>query len=270
MANRPAPAKSGSAPRQIPESYHLCLSIGKSLWDDLVGSALPAKIKDGQFDLGRLLHQGVQQLQVKEKVVALLEDRQPPPAVIAAKDRAASLWRSRRGQVYSVIDRLVHVEGDWRVEIDKEGTEFHYAEQKIGVDAHVKAVAKGKAYLLDRNMEFPFTLEKRVGAACSMGDIRYDKNLRAVVGDVMDPALDFGDHFIFRLMNEAAAYVLAQQVHRFNPVPMLRKEQLDEMVGPAGGPLKLKMAVDDVALDVTPEYVTLKVRFGFTTLQLPG
>jgi hypothetical protein len=42
------------------------------------------------------------------------------------------------------------------------------------------------------------------------------------------------------------------------------------MVGPAGGPLKLKMAVDDVALDVTPEYVTLKVRFGFTTLQLPG
>jgi hypothetical protein len=199
-----------------------------------------------------------------------LEDRQPPASVIAAKDRAARLWGQRRGQVYGVIDRLVHVEGDWKVEIDKEGTEFHYDEQKIGVDAHVKAVAKGRALLLDKNLELPFTLEKRIGATCYLGEIRYDKDKKAIIGEIMDPAIDFGDHFIFRLLNEAGAYILAQQIHRFNPVPILPKKQLEDMVAPAGGPLKLQMGVEDVQLEVTPEYLTLKVRFGFSQLQLPG
>ena len=53
-----------------------------------------------------------------------------------------------------------------------------------------------------------------------------------------------------------------------NPVPILRKDQLEEMVAPAGGPLKVKMGVEDVALDISEDEMTLKVRFGFQQLQL--
>ena len=40
------------ATAKLTDQYHLSLSIGKSLWDDLVGAALPLKVKDGTFDLG--------------------------------------------------------------------------------------------------------------------------------------------------------------------------------------------------------------------------
>ena len=44
--------------QQIDDGYHLSFSIGKSLWDDLVGSALPVKIKEGTLDLGECLPRG--------------------------------------------------------------------------------------------------------------------------------------------------------------------------------------------------------------------
>jgi len=258
------------ATKQINDDFHLSLSIGKSLWDDLMGAALPVKVKEGDFDLGRLIYKSVKQLQVTEKVAALIEDRQPPNSLIRAKDRAADLWQNRRERVYQTIDDIVRVEGQWRVEVDKEGTEFHYADQKLGVDAHAKAVAHGTAYLLKNNLEVPFTIEKRLGASCHLGDIHYDKESRAVVGEIQEPLLDLGDHVIFQLLNKAVAQLLIQQLDRFSPVPILKRDQVEEMISPAGGPLNLKMGVDEVMIDVTEANLTLRVRFGFSQLQLEG
>lgn len=256
--------------RQLGDGYHLSLSIGKGLWDDLVGAALPVQIKQGRFDLGQLAYDGVKQLQVKEKVRALLEDRDGSAVVGRVRDRAADLWRRRRKGVYRLLDDMVHVEGEWKLEVDKEGTEFHYGHQKIGVDAHVKAVASGTAYLLGKNVELPFVLEKRLGASCHLGDIRYDSGMRAIIGQVQDPMIDFGDHVVMRLLNRAGAQILAQQVDRFNPVPILKKDQVEELVSPASGPLKVKMGVDDVTIQVTEGDLTLKVKFGFGQKQLEG
>lgn len=86
----------------------------------------------------------------------------------------------------------------------------------------------------------------------------------------MEPSIDFGENMVFQLLNEASRRLLDQQVHRFNPIPILKRDQIDEMVAPAGGPLKLKMGVDDIALEVTSNDLTLRVRFGFSQLQLPG
>ena len=72
--------------------YHLSLSIGKSLWNDLVGNALPMQVSEGAFDLGRTVYQGVRQLQVRQKVSALLEDRAGTPTVKRAKDRLSEIW----------------------------------------------------------------------------------------------------------------------------------------------------------------------------------
>lgn len=257
-------------PKQLRDHYHLSLSIGKALWDDLVSAALPVKVADGQFDAGKALYQGVKQLQVKEKVVALLEDRHPPAAVVAAKDRAAELWRSRREQVYTVLNDVVRVEGDWRVQIDRDGSDFHYAHQKIGVDAAARVMVNGRIHLMKNNVELPFTLEKVLGASCSLGDIHYDKEQRAVVGAVQNPAVNLGDHVILRLLKQGADQLLAQQASKWSSVPILKKDQLEEMVAPAGGPLKLKMGIDDVEIEVTDNDLTLRVRFGFSQLQLTG
>ena len=67
--------------------YHLTLSIGKALWIDLVGAALPMQVADGTIDLGRTVYKGVKQLQVRQKVAALLEDRASNPTVTRAKNR---------------------------------------------------------------------------------------------------------------------------------------------------------------------------------------
>jgi len=190
--------------------------------------------------------------------------------LVRGKDFAKNVWGHRREQVYRVVNEVLRVEGDWRVEVDRDGSDFKYAQQRFGVEAHVKAVATGKVYLLRQNIEFPFVLEKRIGAEAALADIRYDAERRALVGHLQDVTVDLGDHFILQLLNRGAEYLLAQQTPKVNPVQILKKDQIEEMISPAGGPLKIKMGVEDVALDIDEEELTLKVKFGFAQLQLGG
>ncbi|MFZ5477002.1 MAG: hypothetical protein ACOZNI_09535 [Myxococcota bacterium] len=254
--------------KQLGDGYHLKFTIGKQLWNDLFSAGLPFKVGDGQFDLLPNLRQGLKRLEVREKVRGLLEDREVPAVIVRGGEVARGVWHNRREQVYTVIKDLLRVEGDWRVEIDRDGSDFKYAEQRFGVEAHVKCVATGKVYLMRENLEFPFVIEKRIGAEAALADIQYDKDRKALVGTLKDVSVDLGENFILQLLNRGAEYLLAQQTPKVNPVPILKKEQLEEMVGPAGGPLRLKMGVEDVALDITEEELTLKVRFGFTQLQI--
>jgi hypothetical protein len=250
--------------------YHLSLSIGKALWDDLVSAALPVQVADGTFDLSRNVYKGVKQLGVRRKVAALLEDRTDSQTVHRARKRLSSIWHRHRSDVYQFLDEMLHVEGDWKVDIDKEGSEFHYGNQKIGVDAHMKATMTGKAYLLKENLEIPFRIEKRLGAACHLGDIRFDKGEDAVVGSVQSPSVDLGEHVILKVLNEGIKRLLEQQAGRFSSVPIIKKAQLEDMVSPAGGPLKVQMGIDDVRIEVSEEDLSLKVKFGFSQKQLEG
>ncbi len=258
------------ATAELTDQYHLSLSIGKSLWDDLVGAALPLKVKDGTFDLGKVVLSGVRQIGVRDRVRGLLEDRTPPAPLVKAKDRAAQLWVDHKEDVYQVVSEMFRVEGDWKVEIDDKGTEFHYAPQKIGIDAHVKATINGTAFLVRDSVEIPFTIEKRLGATAHMGNIRYDKDKRAVVGDVQDPFIDLGDNVVLQALSQAGAQLLAQRASDFQATPLIKKNQLEEMVAPAGGPLKLKMGIEDVRIEVSENELQLKVRFAFEQPQLPG
>jgi hypothetical protein len=259
-----------STTAQLTDDYHLSLSIGKALWDDLVGAVLPLKVRDGTFDLGKVVISGMKQIGVRQRVRGLLEDRTPPAPLVRVKDKAAQLWSEHREDVFQVVSEMFRVEGDWMVEIDEEGTEFHYAPQKIGIDAHVKATINGTAFLIRDSVEIPFTIEKRLGATAHMGNIRYDKDIRAVVGDVQDPFIHLGDGVILQALSQAAATLLSQQSERFNKTPLIKKDQLEEMVAPAGGPLKLKMGIDDVRIEVSEQNLQLKVRFAFEQPQLTG
>ena len=250
--------------------YHLSLSIGKSLWNDLVGGALPLQISQGAFDLGKVIYKGVKQLQVREKVAALIEEKGGNTGLIKAKSKVSEIWSHNKQQIYKLLDELVHVEGNWNVQIDDEGTDFHYGKQKIGVDAHLKAMVHGKLILLKNNIEIPFAINKRLGASCRLGDIRFDQNSNSVMGTVQEPAIHLGKSAILQLISEALNKILAQQVDRFDKVPIIKKDQLDEMLAPSGGTLNFNMSVEDVRIDVSESELSLKVRFGFHRKQLKG
>ncbi|MCB9763357.1 MAG: hypothetical protein H6739_26560 [Alphaproteobacteria bacterium] len=253
--------------KQIAESYHFSISLGRALFSDLLGAALPFRLAGGRFNVVDNLRQVAHQLQVKERVAGLLEGPRND-TLLRIKDKGRDLWGERREQFYEALNELVRIEGDWEVSLDKDGSEFKYAHQEIGAEAYFKVVATGKAVLLKDNLELPFTLEKRVGAEIHLGDIRFDQDRKQVVGTLTNLGIDLGDNLALRLANDALIKLLEQQSERFNPVPILKKEQLDGLVGSAATALKLKMEVTDVALEISEEQATLKVRFGFTQLQL--
>lgn len=249
-------------------NYHLSLSITKSLWDDMIGVALPLQVADGAFDLGKNLYQGVKQLGVKERVSYLLEDKANSERVNKAKKRVKGLWKRHKPQVYQNLNKVLRVEGDWKVSIDQDGTDFHYGKQKISVDAQVKANVTGKIHLLRDNVSLPFTIEKRLGASCSLGDIRFDSDKNAVIGSVQDPMINLGEHVLLRLLSEVSGQLLQQQTNRFTEVPLIPKDKLDEMVMPAGGPLKMSMSIADVGIVVDENNLQLQIKFGFANKQL--
>ena len=191
-------------------------------------------------------------------------------AVNRAKDRAKAVWIAQRGAVYRRVDEVVRVEGTWRVELDSIGTDLRYGRQKLGADAYVKATAEGTIWFARKNVEIPFLIEKRLGASVALADIRYDPGTKAVIGSLQDLAVHLGEGTVLQLLSRLAEYALESQLPKAKAVPILRRDQVEDLVGPMGGPLKLRMGVEDLELEITETDMTLKVRFGFTQPQLSG
>lgn len=249
-------------------SHHLALSLSRELWEELLGAALPVQLAGEEFSLGRDARRFVKGLGVRQRVAGLLEDREPPRALVAAKDRARALWHRRRGGVYRRLNDLVRIEGTWRVELDDLGSQLTYGQQRVGADAYVRGVAEGTLYLLRENVELPFIIERRLGASVALADIRYDPHHEAVIGTLQDLGVYIGDNAVLQLLSRLAEYGLEQQLPRVNPIPILKRDQVQEMVGPMGGALKMQMGVDDLELSIDDDELVLKVRFGFTRKQL--
>ena len=247
---------------------HLTLSLSRELWNELLAAALPIKLAGQSFDVVRNARGLVRQLGVRERVAGLLEDRPPPAALLRVKDRAKEMWLTRKPGVYRRVNDLVRIEGTWTVHLDQLGTELKYTRQKVTADAYVVGVAEGTVYLLRENVELPFRIERRVGASVALGDIRYDPGLRAVIGSVQDLGVYIGDNTVLQLLSRLAEYGLEQQLPRVNPIPILRRDQVQEMVGGLGGPLRMQLGVEDLELDITETDMTLKIRFGFARAQV--
>src|SRR5690606_35494578 len=128
------------------------------------------------------------------------------------------------------------------------GTEMRCAHQRIAADAWLRGVAEGRIVLLQENVELPFRLERRIGASLALADIRYEPGHRAVLGSLQDLAVYAGDSVPMQLLSRLAEYALEQQLPRVNPVPILRRDQVEGLVAPMGGPLRMQMGVEDLAL----------------------
>ncbi|MFK7926892.1 MAG: hypothetical protein AB8H79_01795 [Myxococcota bacterium] len=250
------------------DGYHMSLNLSRELWQELLASALPVEVRKGEFDITRNVRTAVKQLGVRQRVAGLLEDRQPPAALMRVKDRAKLEWHKRKGSLYRRVNDMVRVEGTWKVELDDLGTELKYGTQKVTADAFVKGVAQGTVFLLNENVELPFTIERRLGASVTLKDVHYSQGDSAVIGSLGDLAVHIGDNAALQLVARLAEYLLEQQLPRVNPVPILKRSQVEDLVSPAGGALKTKMGVEDLVLQIDEEDMTLKVRFGFSQLQL--
>ena len=73
-----------------------------------------------------------------------------------------------------------------------------------------------------------------------------------------------------QLLAKVAEKALEAQLGGVGPVPILRQDQVEEMVGGLGGAFRVAMGVEDLALVVSEDDLTLKVRFGFARAQADG
>lgn len=250
------------------DGYHLSLNLSRELWQELLSAALPVELQKGELDLAGNARAIVKQLGVRERVSGLLEDRRSPRALLRVRDRARRVWHRRREGVYRRVNELMRVEGTWRVELDDLGTELRYGRQRVTADAYVKGIAEGRIVLLNENVELPFHIERRLGASVTLKDIRYDEGHRAVIGSLGDLAVHIGDHAALQLVARLAEYLLEQQLPRTGPVPILKRDQVEELVRPVGAPFKTQMSVEDLVLVIDEQDMALKVRFGFANLRL--
>jgi hypothetical protein len=246
--------------------HHLSLSLSRAMWNELLSAALPFSVADGEFDLAQSARSVMKQLQVRERVAGLLEDERTPQPLVRFGHRARDMWHRRRDGFYRRLDELVRVDGTWSLEIDEMGTEMHYGPQKVAGDAFLKGIATGQITFLSENVTVPFRIEQRVGASVALGRVRFSRERDAVIGNVQDLAVHLGDNAVLQMMSRVIEYGVQQQVATMDPVQVLGREQVQGLVGGMGEAMRMQMGVDDLQLDITGEAMTLKVRFGFSSL----
>jgi len=255
--------------KQLGDGFHFSIALGRTLFSELLGTALPIQIKKGEFNLVENVRGVAHELQVKEKVSGLLTDSNPEGALVRVKDRAATVWSDRREEIYGLINDVLKVEGEWTLELDRTGTDLEYGHQAVGAEATVKLTAEGKATFLKDNLEVPFNFTKRIGAEAWLKDIRYDDGKEAIIADLKDVGLMLGENLVFKLLNDLAHKLLEEQIGKVNPVPILPKAQVDGLLAPlAESPLGIAADVETMTLEVNEETIALKIRFDFNKPQL--
>jgi hypothetical protein len=252
----------------MPSPYHASLSLSRELWEDLLSAALPVRVAGGAFHVARDARGALRQLQLRERVATLLEDRRAPDVVVKARDRARELWSRSREDVYRTLNDWVRVEGTYRLELDDLGSRFRYGQQKVTANAYMKGTVEGVISLVRDNVEIPFRLEKRVGVSVTLGDIHFERSEQAVVGSLKDIGLHLGDPTVLQLLSRLGEYLLEQQLPQVSPVTILRREHLDGMVGGLGESMRMRMGVERLDLLVDEDNLTLTVKFGFAHEQL--
>ena len=89
-----------------------------------------------------------------------------------------------------------------------------------------------------------------------------------MIGSLGDLGLHIGDHAALHLVARLGEYLLDQQLPRVNPIPILKRGAVEEVVAPIGGPLKMSLGVDDLELEINEDDMRLNVKFGFAQMQL--
>ena len=258
------------APKALPDGYHLSLSISQTLWADLLGQALPIEVGTGDFELvdqGRkLLHMAEDQ--VKGLLTGAVEALDSTPVI------GGSVSKGVRGRVKGVakrgrrflsrkVEESVKVTGQWKVNVVKDGSGFKYHEDGVTLDARVGLEVAGRALLLGDQFEIPFQIRHDVNGTASLDEVGFNSDRNQLEGNIGGVSLSLGESLPLRLLKTVADRLIEQQIGKLNPLPLIPSSTLENMVLPAGGPLRLSASIADLNVGIDGNDLTLSVRFAF-------
>ncbi len=257
-------------PKSLPSGYHISLSISQDLWTDLLAEALPFQVGEGDWDLvegGRKLLEAAES-QVKGLLAPVEEQLDEAPVIgsPAGKSARASfrgLLRAGRNFASRRVKNNVKVMGKWRARVSRDGSEFVYSDDAVTLDARAVFEVEGTALLFGEQFEVPFTLSRHLDATASLTQVVFDRNRKQLEGSIEGVSLSLGDSLPLRLLKVLGERVIATQVDKINPVPLIPGSTLQNMVTPGDGPLKLNAGIDDIYVGISGQDLTLSVRFEF-------
>ncbi len=266
----PEPPEVDPMMKALPDGYHLALSISQNLWTDLLGEALPIQVGQGDWDLidssRKLLHAAEDQ--VKGLLTGVVEqiDEAPllgSPVARGVRGRAKSIAKRGRGFASRTVRDSVKVKGKWRANVAREGSSFDYAAGAVTLNARAQLELEGTALLFGDQFEFPFALGRFVDATASLKDVNFNRGSKQLEGSIGDVSLSLGNSLPLRLLKALGDRLIAQQIDRFNPLPLIPGSTLENMITPGDGPLKLSAGIDDLHVGINEKDLTLSVRFAF-------
>lgn len=256
--------------KALPDGYHLSLSISQNLWTDLLGEALPIQVGQGEFDAveatSRLLHTAEDQVRGLLTTVEERIDEAPVlgnPVVKVARERAVAVAKRGRAGLSRRLRDAVQVRGSWKARIAKDGSRFTYRDGGVTLDARAEVEVSGRAILFGDQFEVPFTITRAIDGSATLEDVRFDRGRKQLEGDIRGVSLSLGDSLPMRLLKRVGDRLLAQQVDRFNPLPLIPASTLEGMFTPGSGPLRMSAGIDDLHLGINQNDLTLSVRFAF-------
>lgn len=256
--------------KALPDGYHLALSVSQSLWTDLLGEALPIQVGEGDWDLvaqsRKLLHAAEDQVKglltgVEEKIndAPVLGS----PMVRSVRGRAKSVVKRGRGVASRALSDSVKVKGKWRARVAREGSSFEYHAGAVTLNARAELELEGRAILFGDQFEIPFAIGRHLDATASLKDIAFNRGVKQLEGQIGDVSLSLGESLPLRLLKALGDRLIAQQIDRFNPLPLIPGSTLENMITPGDGPLKFSAGIEDLHVGINENDLTLSVRFAF-------
>ena len=256
--------------KALPDGYHLSLTISQSLWSDLLGEALPIQVGEGDFDLvetsRRLMDQAGDQVRGLLTGASERLDQAPVlgnPAIKQVRGRLRGLARSGAQLAGGRLRDSIKVTGRWRARVSREGSRFSYHEDGVTLDARAVLEVEGRAILFGDQFEIPFAIGKDLGATASLEQVSFSTGKRQLEGQIKHVSLILGQSLPLRMLKVLGDRLIAQQIDKLNPLPLIPGSTLESMITPGDGPLKLSAGIEDLHVGINENDLTLSIKFAF-------
>jgi len=247
--------------------FHLSLAIGQHLWTDLFSEALPVRVAGGRYNVNERLQPVISMLGSQMGAgVRQIAARTPPllaPPVEKLKSRFGSRIDRRLEALRARANDVVKVEGQWRLDITREGSRFLYTSQAITVSARIRATADGTVDIGHGRYKIPFKLQRHIRGSFTLANVRFEKSKGGLVGDVKDLHLELGDHPLIKTAEVWVDRLIEKKLSDYKEITLLKVAQINNSLEQALGQMKFMASIEDVRVEINDSTLMLQVNFAF-------
>ncbi len=181
----------------------------------------------------------------------------------SVRGRLRGLVKAGRNFASRRVQNNVKVLGNWRARVSRDGSQFTYSDEAVTLDARAVLEVEGRALLFGEQFEVPFTISRHVDATASLAGVTFDRTRKQLEGNLEAVSLSLGESLPLRLLKVLGDRLIAAQIDKLNPLPLIPGSTLQNMVTPGDGPLKINAGIDDIYVGITGQDLTLSIRFDF-------